>query len=90
MKNYSEKAIKHYHKSSKHNKYLNLEQNLNKSKFSLLFKDEDNDFQNNASYFKKSRKSIHIYTKNNTDLKRENKSDNESINEVRVNFFDYF
>jgi len=90
MKNFSEKGIKSNHRSSKHNKYLNLEQNLNKSKLSMIFKDEDNDFQNNASYFKKSRKSSHNYTKNSTDLKRENNNENESIDEVRVSLFDYF
>jgi hypothetical protein len=87
MKNCSEKGIKHNHRSTKHNKYLNQEQNLNKSKFSLLFKDDDNDFQNNVSYFKKRSNN---YTKNSTDLKKENKNENESIDEVRVNLFDYF
>jgi len=90
MKNFSNKEIKHNPRSSKQNKYLNLEQNLNKSKLSMLFKDEVNDFQNNASFFKKSRKSSHNYTKNSTDLKGENKSENELIGEVRVNLFDYF
>ena len=87
MKNYSEKGNKHNHRSTKQNKYLNQEQNLNKSKFSLLFKDDDNDFQNNVSYFKKRSNN---YTKNSTDLKKENKNENESIDEVRVNLFDYF
>ena len=90
MKIFSEKEIKYNHISSKHNKYLNLERNLNKSKLSMIFKDEDNDFQNNASFFKKSRKSSYNYTKNSTDLKREKKSENESIDEVRVNLFDFF
>ena len=90
MKIFSEKEIKYNHISSKHNKYLNLERNLNKSKLSMIFKDEDNDFQNNASFFKKSRKSSYNYTKNSTDLKREKKNENESIDEVRVNLFDFF
>jgi hypothetical protein len=90
MNNYSEKGIKNKNRTSKQNRYSNQEQNLNKSNFNMLFKDEDIIFQNNAYYFKKSKKNSNKFTNNNTDLKKGNKSLDESIDEVRVNLFDFF